>query len=76
MRPLWPLPWVLVFRHAPETVGLVGPVVAAVAALCALRTLHRALCVNHRHSFTTARQDYPGRDRLAKRFEQFGNTAA
>jgi len=52
---VWPLLWVAVFRHAPEPVGLVGPVVAAVAALCALGRLHRALWVNHRYWFTTWR---------------------
>ena len=52
---LWPLLWVLVFRQAPEPVGLVGPVVAGVSALCAVRRLHRALWVNHRYSFTTWR---------------------
>ena len=51
----WPLLWVLLLRHAPEPVGLVGPVVAAVALLCALGRLHRALWVNHRYRFTTWR---------------------
>jgi hypothetical protein len=52
---LWPLLWVLVFSHAPKPVGLVGPFVAAVALLCALGRLHRALRVNHRYRFTTWR---------------------
>jgi hypothetical protein len=51
----WPLVWVLVFGHAPGPVGLVGPVVAAVATLCALVRLHRALWANHRYRFTTWR---------------------
>ena len=51
----WPLLWVLVFSHAPKPVGLVGPVVIAVALLCALGRLHRALCVNNRYRFTTWR---------------------
>ena len=52
---VWPLLWVLVFSHAPKPVGLIGPFVAAVALLCALGRLHRALWVNHRYSFTTWR---------------------
>ena len=50
-----PLLWVLLFSHAPKPVGLVGPIVAAVALLCALGRLHRALWVNHRYWFTTWR---------------------
>jgi hypothetical protein len=52
---LWPLLWVWVFRHAPGPVGLVGPFVAAVAALAALNRLHRALWLNHRYWFATWR---------------------
>ena len=52
---LWPLFWVLLFSHAPKPVGVVGPFVAAVALLCALGRLHRALWVNHRYRFTTWR---------------------
>jgi hypothetical protein len=52
---VWPLLWVLVFSHAPKPVGLIGPFVAAVAMLCALGRLHRALWVNHRYWFTTWR---------------------
>ena len=52
---VWPLLWVLVFSHAPKPVGLVGPFVAAIALLCALGRLHRALWVNHRYWFTTWR---------------------
>lgn len=51
----WPLLWVLIFRNSPEPVGLVGPFVAAVAVLCAMGRLHRALWVNHRYWFTTWR---------------------
>ena len=51
----WPLFWVLLFSHAPKPVGLVGPFVAAVALLCGLGRLHRALWVNHRYRFTTWR---------------------
>jgi hypothetical protein len=44
-----------VFSQAPKPVGLVGPFVAAVALLCALGRLHRALWVNHRYRSTTWR---------------------
>lgn len=52
---VWPLLWVLLFMHAPKPVGLIGPFVTAVAVLCAVRRLHRALWVNHRYRFTTWR---------------------
>ena len=52
---VWPLLWVLVFSHAPKPVGLVGPFVAAVALLCTLARLRRALWENHRYRFTTWR---------------------
>ena len=42
----WPFVWVVSVRHLPEPVGLVGPFVIAVAVLCALGRLHRALWVN------------------------------
>jgi hypothetical protein len=51
----WPLGWVLAFHHAPAPVGIVGPVVAAVALLCAAGRLHRALWLNRRYRFTTWR---------------------
>jgi hypothetical protein len=52
---LWPLLWALLFSLAPKPVGIVGPFVAAVALLCALGRLHRALWLNHRYWFTTWR---------------------
>ena len=52
---VWPLLWVLLFMHAPNPVGLIGPFVTAVAVLCALGRLRRALWVNHRYRFTTLR---------------------
>lgn len=51
----WPLLWVLVFSHAPKPVGIVGPFVAAVALLCALARLRRAVWANHHYRFTTWR---------------------
>jgi hypothetical protein len=52
---VWPLLWALVISHAPAPVGLAGPFVAALACLCALARLHRALWTNHRYRFTTWR---------------------
>jgi hypothetical protein len=52
---LWPLLWVLLFSHVSAPVGIVGPFVVAVALLCALGRLHRALWLNHRYWFTTWR---------------------
>lgn len=51
----WPLLWVIGFSHVPRPVGVVGPVIAAVALLCAIGRLHRALWLNHRYRFTTWR---------------------
>jgi hypothetical protein len=52
---LWPVLWVWVFAQAPRPVGLVWPFVTAVAILCALNRLHRAVWVNQRYRFTTWR---------------------
>jgi hypothetical protein len=52
---LWPTLWVLVINHAPAPVGLVGPFATALAVLCGLGRLHRALWLNHRYRFTTWR---------------------
>ena len=51
----WPVAWVLLLGHAPAPVGLVGPFVSAVALLCGLGRLHRALWINHRYRFATWR---------------------
>jgi hypothetical protein len=52
---LWPVMLVLLINQAPVPVGLVGPFVTAVAVLCGLGRLHRALWLNHRYRFTTWR---------------------
>jgi hypothetical protein len=52
---VWPPLWVVVFSYAPKPVGLVGPFITAVAVLCGLNRLHRALWLNHRYRFTTWR---------------------
>jgi len=45
----------MVFAHAPEPVGIVGPFVAAASFLSGLSRLRRALWLNHRYWFTTWR---------------------
>ena len=45
----WPVFWLVLIRHAPAPVGLVGSVVTALAVIVALGRLHRALWVNHRY---------------------------
>ncbi len=52
---MWPVLWVLLVRHAPQPVGLVGPFVMAIAVLSGLGRLHRAVWMNHRYWFTTWR---------------------
>lgn len=52
---IWPLMWVLLIRHTSQPVGVIGPLVTALAVLFGLRRLHRALWVNHRYWFTTWR---------------------
>lgn len=51
----WPFLWAMVFAHAPEPVGIVGPFVAAASFLSGLGRLRRALWLNHRYRFTTWR---------------------
>ena len=51
----WPLLWVLAVQQLPAPLGIVGPVVVAVALLSALDRVQRALWQNHRYRFTTWR---------------------
>lgn len=55
----WPLFWVMAINHAPKSTGLVGPFFAAVALVCALERVYRAVWVNHRYRFTTWRWGKP-----------------
>ena len=48
----WPLLWILLISRAPQPVGLIGPFFTAVAMMCAIGRLHRAVWVNHRYYFT------------------------
>lgn len=52
---VWPVMWVLLIRHAPAPVGIIGPFVFAAAALSAAMRLHRAIWNNQRYWFTTWR---------------------
>ena len=47
--------WIVLARHLPEPAGVVQPVVIAVAVLCAVGRLNRALWSNERYWFTTWR---------------------
>jgi|GEM_PF-816008 hypothetical protein len=51
----WPLFWVLLLRQIDAPVGIVGPMVVAVALLVSAERIHRAVWVNHRYWFTTWR---------------------
>jgi len=51
----WPAGWIYLVRQVPVPTGIVGAVIVAIAVLCALSRLGRALYVNHRYWFTTWR---------------------
>jgi hypothetical protein len=51
----WPAGWVALAAQLPQPVGIVGPMVIALAVLCALGRAHRAVWQNHRYHFTTWR---------------------
>ena len=52
---VWPCLWIVMIHRVSQPVGLLGPLVGAVALLCALGRVRRALWVNHRYRFTTWR---------------------
>lgn len=52
---VWPVAWVMLVQAGPGPLGIVGPMVAALAALAGAGRLRRALWVNHRYRFTTWR---------------------
>lgn len=52
---VWPLLWVVLARHLPEPAGVVQPLVIALAVLCAVGRVNRALWSNERYWFTTWR---------------------
>jgi hypothetical protein len=51
----WPLSWVFLLSQIDASVGIVGPMVAAIALLFSAERIYRALWVNHRYWFTTWR---------------------
>jgi hypothetical protein len=51
----WPLFWVFLLSQIDKPVGIVGPMVVAIALLVSAERIHRAVCVNHRYCFTTWR---------------------
>jgi hypothetical protein len=52
---VWPLFWVILASQIDAAVGIVGPMVVAVALLISAERIHRAVWVNHRYWFTTWR---------------------
>jgi hypothetical protein len=51
----WPLAWGVLAVQLPQPAGIVGPMLIAVAVVCAIGRVHRALWFNHRYHFTTWR---------------------
>ena len=51
----WPLLCVFLFGQIDAPVGIVGPVVVAMAILVSVERIHRAMWWNHRYWFTTWR---------------------
>ncbi|WP_291105488.1 hypothetical protein [Hydrogenophaga sp.] len=51
----WPMVWVLLVSQFDVPVGIVGPMVVAIALLFSAERIHRAVWVNHRYWFTTWR---------------------
>ena len=51
----WPATWALVVAQAPITMGIVGVLIIACAALFAASRLQQALLRNERYRFTTWR---------------------
>jgi len=49
----WPLLWVILLGQIDAPVGILGPMVIAVALLISAERAHRAVWVNHRYWFTT-----------------------
>lgn len=51
----WPAGWIALATQLPKPVGIVGPVIIALAVLSAVGRVHRASLRNHRYHFTTWR---------------------
>ena len=51
----WPAGWIALAAHLQQVVGIVGPMVMALATLSAIGRVRRASWQNHRYHFTTWR---------------------
>jgi hypothetical protein len=49
----WPAAWIALVTQLPQPVGIVGPMVIALAVLSAVGRVHRAAWQNHRYHFTS-----------------------
>ncbi len=52
---VWPISLAVAVSLLEVSIGIVSPVVIALAILSAIRRMHRAVCMNHRYRFTTWR---------------------
>lgn len=51
----WPAGWIGLAAYLPQPVGIVGPMVVALAVLSSIGRVYRATWRNHRYHFTTWR---------------------
>lgn len=51
----WPAAWATLATQLQQSVGIVGPMIIALAALLGVRRAHRAVLHNHSYHFTTLR---------------------
>lgn len=51
----WPAGWVVLATNLPQSAGIVGPVIMALAALSAIGRAKRAIWANRHYHFTTWR---------------------
>jgi hypothetical protein len=49
----WPTAWIALATQLPQPVGIVGPMVIALAVLSVIGRVRRAAWQNHRYHFTT-----------------------
>jgi hypothetical protein len=49
----WPAAWIALATQLPQPVGILGPMVIALAVLSAIGRVRRAAWQNHRYHFTT-----------------------
>jgi hypothetical protein len=51
----WPGAWIALAMHLPQPMGIVGPMIVALAVFSAIARARRAAWQNHRYHFTTWR---------------------